>query len=187
MLVDALAARAARCGGGTGSSRSRRRRPSPPGSRARRSGDRRGGLGDRCRRVALGGARVLARHPLRGGHEPAHAFFVADADRRDRPVEGRVNIRMAPDDLLLSFPMGERRHARILGVVRDADLGEGGELPEALVRSRIARGFTCRYSLVHVVRHLPPAPPASRRDSARGDASSSAMPRTSIHPSADRA
>lgn len=74
-----------------------------------------------------------------------HTFFVADALGASGLVEGHVNIRMAPDDILLSFPMGEPGHARILGVVRDADLAEGGELPEALVRSRIARGFTVGY------------------------------------------
>lgn len=74
-----------------------------------------------------------------------HTFFVADAIGTTGLVEGRVNIRMAPDDLLLSFPMGEPGHARILGVVRDADLAEGGELTEDLVRSRIARGFTVGY------------------------------------------
>lgn len=74
-----------------------------------------------------------------------HTFFVADAIGATGLVEGHVNIRMAPDDILLSFPMGEPGHARILGVVRDADLAEGGRLPEALVRSRIARGFTVGY------------------------------------------
>lgn len=74
-----------------------------------------------------------------------HTFFVADAVGATGLVEGDVNIRMAPDDILLSFPMGEPGHARILGVVRDADLAEGGRLPEALVRSRIARGFTVGY------------------------------------------
>lgn len=74
-----------------------------------------------------------------------HTFFVADAVGATGLVEGRVNIRMAPDDLLLSFPMGEPGHARILGVVRDDDLAAGGELPEGLVRSRIARGFTVGY------------------------------------------
>ena len=74
-----------------------------------------------------------------------HTFFVADALGATGLVDGFVNIRMAPDDILLSFPMGEGGHARILGVVRDDDLAEGGELPEALVRSRIARGFTVGY------------------------------------------
>jgi 2-polyprenyl-6-methoxyphenol hydroxylase-like FAD-dependent oxidoreductase len=74
-----------------------------------------------------------------------HTFFVADAVDATGLVEGHVNIRMAPDDILLSFPMGEPGHARILGVVRDADLAEGGRLPESLVRSRIARGFTVGY------------------------------------------
>jgi 2-polyprenyl-6-methoxyphenol hydroxylase-like FAD-dependent oxidoreductase len=74
-----------------------------------------------------------------------HTFFVSDATGATGLVDGHVNIRMSPDDLLLSFPMGEPGHARILGVVRDADLAEGGRLPEALVRSRIARGFTVGY------------------------------------------
>ncbi|MEI5585484.1 MULTISPECIES: FAD-dependent monooxygenase [unclassified Agromyces] len=74
-----------------------------------------------------------------------HTFFVADAIGATGLVDGHVNIRMAPDDILLSFPMGEPGHARILGVVRDADLAEGGRLPEGLVRSRIARGFTVGY------------------------------------------
>lgn len=74
-----------------------------------------------------------------------HTFFVADAIGATGLVDGHVNIRMAPDDLLLSFPMGEPGHARILGVVRDDDLAEGGRLPEELVRSRIARGFTVGY------------------------------------------
>jgi 2-polyprenyl-6-methoxyphenol hydroxylase-like FAD-dependent oxidoreductase len=74
-----------------------------------------------------------------------HTFFVADAIGATGLVEGHVNIRMAPDDLLLSFPMGEPGHARIIGLVRDADLADGGTLPEGLVRSRIARGFTVGY------------------------------------------
>ncbi|GGI45319.1 2-polyprenyl-6-methoxyphenol hydroxylase-like FAD-dependent oxidoreductase [Agromyces flavus] len=88
--------------------------------------------------------RELCRIPFEGVTNE-HTFFVADAVGASGLVEGRVNIRMAPDDLLLSFPMGEPGHARILGVVRDADLAAGGELPEALVRSRIARGFTVGY------------------------------------------
>ncbi|MGR2752413.1 FAD-dependent monooxygenase [Agromyces arachidis] len=75
----------------------------------------------------------------------AHTFFVADALGATGLVDGNVNIRMAPDDLLLSFPMGGPGHARILGIVRDDDLAEGGRLPESLVRSRIARGFTVGY------------------------------------------
>ncbi|MBM7503002.1 FAD-dependent monooxygenase [Agromyces aurantiacus] len=98
--------------------------------------------------VGADGARSAVRE-LRGipfdGVTNQHTFFVADAIGATGLVEGRVNIRMAPDDLLLSFPMGEPGHARIIGVVRDADLTEGGELPEALVRSRIARGFTVGY------------------------------------------
>ncbi|WP_430646872.1 FAD-dependent monooxygenase [Agromyces sp. GXS1127] len=74
-----------------------------------------------------------------------HTFFVADAIGASGLVEGVVNIRMSPDDILLSFPMGEARHHRILGVVRDADLDEQDRLPERLVRSRIARGFTVGY------------------------------------------
>lgn len=79
------------------------------------------------------------------GRTNPHTFFVADAIGATGIVDGHVNIRMAPDDILLSFPMGEAGHARILGVVRDADLAEGGRLPEGLVRSRIARGFTVGY------------------------------------------
>ena len=79
------------------------------------------------------------------GRTNPHTFFVADALGATGLVDGHVSIRMAPDDVLLSFPMGEPGHARILGVVRDADLAEGGRLPEALVRSRIARGFTVGY------------------------------------------
>lgn len=74
-----------------------------------------------------------------------HTFFLADALGATGLVEGRVNIRMAPDDILLSFPMGEPGHARIIGIVRDDDLTAEGELPESLVRSRIARGFTVGY------------------------------------------
>ena len=74
-----------------------------------------------------------------------HTFFVADALGATGLVDGYVNIRMAPDDILLSFPMGEGGHARILGVVRDDDLTAAGELPESLVRARIARGFTVGY------------------------------------------
>lgn len=74
-----------------------------------------------------------------------HTFFVADALGATGLVDGFVNVRMAPDDILLSFPMGEGGHARIIGIVRDDHLAPGGELPEALVRSRIARGFTVGY------------------------------------------
>ena len=59
-----------------------------------------------------------------------HTFFVADALGATGLVEGRVNVRMAPDDILLSFPMGEPGHARIIGIVRDGDLTAEGELPE---------------------------------------------------------
>ncbi|WP_353826875.1 FAD-dependent monooxygenase [Agromyces sp. SYSU T0242] len=74
-----------------------------------------------------------------------HTFFVADAIGATGLVEGWVNVRFAPDDLLLSFPMGGEGHHRILGVVRDRELGGAAELSEPLLRSRLARGFTVGY------------------------------------------
>ncbi|WP_353815124.1 FAD-dependent monooxygenase [Agromyces sp. SYSU T00266] len=74
-----------------------------------------------------------------------HTFFVADAVGVSGLVEGWVNVRFAPDDLLLSFPMGGEGHHRILGVVRDTELEGADELSEKLLRSRLARGFTVGY------------------------------------------
>ncbi|GAA2031482.1 FAD-dependent monooxygenase [Agromyces tropicus] len=74
-----------------------------------------------------------------------HTFFVADAVGATGLVEGWVNVRFAPDDLLLTFPMGGEGHHRILGVVRDTELEGADELSEDLLRRRLARGFTVGY------------------------------------------
>ncbi len=77
-----------------------------------------------------------------------HTFFVSDA-RGVRGLDGdAVNLRFAPDDFLLAFPMGRDEggaHLRLLGIVRDRDLAPDGTLPEGLVRPRLAREFAVDY------------------------------------------
>jgi len=49
-------------------------------------------------------------------------------------VSGAVNIRPAPHDVLLSFPMGEGEHHRVLGILRTPDAA----VAEDAVRARLA-------------------------------------------------
>lgn len=74
----------------------------------------------------------------------AHTFYVADASGVEGLVEGAVNVRITEEHFLLAFPMGPGR-MRLLGVVRDRDRDERGELPESLVRALVRREFGVEY------------------------------------------
>ncbi|MBM7832369.1 2-polyprenyl-6-methoxyphenol hydroxylase-like FAD-dependent oxidoreductase [Agromyces cerinus] len=74
-----------------------------------------------------------------------HTFYVADASGVTGLVGDAINVRVTAEHFLLAFPMGPGR-ARLLGVVRDRDRDEHGELPEALVRGMLDREFGVGYA-----------------------------------------
>ncbi|RXZ49316.1 monooxygenase [Agromyces fucosus] len=74
-----------------------------------------------------------------------HTFYVSDASGVTGLVGDAINVRVTAEHFLLAFPMGPGR-ARLLGVVRDRDRDEHGELPEALVRGMLDREFGVRYA-----------------------------------------
>ena len=73
-----------------------------------------------------------------------HTFYVADASGVVGLVDGAVNVRITEEHFLLAFPMGPGKQ-RLLGVVRDRDRDEHGELPESLVRALVRREFGVEY------------------------------------------
>lgn len=74
-----------------------------------------------------------------------HTFYVSDASGVTGLVGDAINVRVTAEHFLLAFPMGPGR-ARLLGVVRDRDRDEHGELPEAFVRGMLDREFGVRYA-----------------------------------------
>lgn len=79
------------------------------------------------------------------GATSAHTYYVADAVGVDGLVAGRMNMRLAGDDFLLTFPMGTGRD-RLLGVVRTGDNPVATEDLEAAVRERLSGRFAVRYA-----------------------------------------
>ncbi|WP_308798323.1 FAD-dependent monooxygenase [Agromyces silvae] len=75
------------------------------------------------------------------GHTNPLTYFVADAVGAAGYVPDAVNLRVAEDDLLLAFPMGDDGRARLLGLVRDRDLAGDGTVSEAGTRERLERTF----------------------------------------------
>ncbi|WP_022892311.1 FAD-dependent monooxygenase [Agromyces subbeticus] len=73
-----------------------------------------------------------------------HTFSISDAAGVTGLVDDAVNVRITAEHFLLAFPMGPGR-ARLLGVVRDGDRDESGELSEALVRGMLEREFGVGY------------------------------------------
>ncbi|KRC61642.1 hypothetical protein ASE14_12435 [Agromyces sp. Root81] len=74
-----------------------------------------------------------------------HTFYVADASGVMGLVGDAINVRVTAEHFLLAFPMGPGR-ARLLGVVRDRDRDEHGELPESFVQGMLDREFGVRYA-----------------------------------------
>ncbi|MFC7405907.1 FAD-dependent monooxygenase [Georgenia alba] len=64
-------------------------------------------------------------------------FWLADAHGVRGVSEAAVNVRLGPDSFLLTFPMGEPGHHRVIGVVPDPE-----EVPEQeTLRAEVARDF----------------------------------------------
>ncbi|MGH3705807.1 MAG: FAD-dependent monooxygenase, partial [Agromyces sp.] len=98
--------------------------------------------------IGADGAHSIVRESLGIAFEGAtneHTFYVADASGVTGLVGDAINVRITAEHFLLAFPMGPGR-ARLLGVVRDRDRDEHGELPEALVRGVLDREFGVRYA-----------------------------------------
>ncbi|PWC05674.1 FAD-dependent monooxygenase [Agromyces badenianii] len=74
-----------------------------------------------------------------------HTYCIVDASGVTGLVGGAINVRITAEHFLLAFPMGPGR-MRLLGVVRDRDRDETGELPESLVRGLLDREFGVRYA-----------------------------------------
>lgn len=79
------------------------------------------------------------------GTTNALSFFVADALDATGLAEGDVNVRVAPDDLLLTFPMGGEGHHRVLGVAEAAETSDDQHLEQS-VHARLEAGFGVRYT-----------------------------------------
>ena len=98
--------------------------------------------------IGADGAHSLVRESLGipfEGVTNEHTFYVSDASGVTGLVGDAINVRVTAEHFLLAFPMGPAR-ARLLGVVRDRDRDEHGELPEALVRGMLDREFGVRYA-----------------------------------------
>lgn len=98
--------------------------------------------------IGADGAHSLVRESLGIAFEGAtneHTFYVSDASGVTGLAGDAINVRITAEHFLLAFPMGPGR-ARLLGVVRDRDRDEHGELPEALVRGVLDREFGVRYA-----------------------------------------
>ncbi|MEF3402992.1 FAD-dependent monooxygenase [Agromyces sp. CCNWLW203] len=98
--------------------------------------------------VGADGAHSLVRESLGipfEGVTNEHTFYVSDASGVTGLARDAINVRITAEHFLLAFPMGPGR-ARLLGVVRDRDRDERGELPEDLVRGVLDREFGVRYA-----------------------------------------
>ena len=75
----------------------------------------------------------------------AYTFYIVDAADVSGLADESINIRFTEHHFLLAFPMGGGR-MRLLGVVRDADLDDAGQLPEPNVRALLHREFGVGYA-----------------------------------------
>jgi 2-polyprenyl-6-methoxyphenol hydroxylase-like FAD-dependent oxidoreductase len=82
--------------------------------------------------------------PFEGSTNPL-TYFVADAVGATGYAPDAVNLRVAEDDLLLAFPMGDAGRVRLLGLVRDRDLDADGQVSGPATRDRLARTFGVTY------------------------------------------
>lgn len=73
-----------------------------------------------------------------------YTFYIADAGDVTGLADAAINLRFTLEHFLLAFPMGGTR-MRLLGVVRDQDLGGDGTLDEADVRTLLRREFGVEY------------------------------------------
>ena len=74
----------------------------------------------------------------------AYTFYIADAGDVTGLADAAINLRFTLEHFLLAFPMGGTR-MRLLGVVRDEDLGADGTLDETDVRTLLRREFGIEY------------------------------------------
>lgn len=79
------------------------------------------------------------------GATSGHLFYVADAVGVSGLASASANMRIAPDDFLLTFPMGSGGRNRLLGVVPDSGLDEPIDSIEADVRHRLRNAFGVEY------------------------------------------
>lgn len=79
------------------------------------------------------------------GHTNPLTYFVADAVGATGYDISAVNLRVAEDDLLLAFPMGDDGRVRLLGLVRDRELAPDGTVSEERTRSRLSATFGVEY------------------------------------------
>ncbi|BDZ44841.1 FAD-dependent monooxygenase [Naasia aerilata] len=103
-----------------------------------------------CARYCIGAdgasssARSMIGIPFLGVTNP-HTFYVSDAVGVTGLVEGRINMRMADQDFLLTFPMGTGGANRLLGVVPGDRADLPPEVVEGEVRERLRRVFGVHY------------------------------------------
>ncbi len=74
----------------------------------------------------------------------AYTFYIADAGEVTGLADAAINLRFSLEHFLLAFPMGGTR-MRLLGVVRDQDVGSDGSLDETDVRDLLRREFDVDY------------------------------------------
>jgi 2-polyprenyl-6-methoxyphenol hydroxylase-like FAD-dependent oxidoreductase len=77
------------------------------------------------------------------GKTNQHSFYVCDATGVQGLVPDRINLRMAVDDFLLTFPMGPDNHQRLLGIVRTKEADD--LILEESVRHRLSDAFSVTY------------------------------------------
>lgn len=82
--------------------------------------------------------------PFEGTTSPL-SYFVVDALDATGLVEGGVSLRIAGEDIMLGFPMGGRRHHRLLGIAGDPDDATDDEI-EARVKRMLADRFGVTYT-----------------------------------------
>jgi 2-polyprenyl-6-methoxyphenol hydroxylase-like FAD-dependent oxidoreductase len=80
------------------------------------------------------------------GSTSEHRYYVADAVGVSGLVAGSANMRIAPDDFLLTFPMGADGRNRLLGVVPATGLDQPVDALEADVRRRLRTAFGVEYA-----------------------------------------
>ena len=86
--------------------------------------------------------RKLRDIPFEGETNP-FTYYVLDGVGVDGVVPGYINMRMAPLDFLLTFPMGGGGVARLLGIVRHVEPDESVE--QSRVRRRLSEVFAVTY------------------------------------------
>lgn len=89
--------------------------------------------------------RAAAQVAFNGSTQP-HRYYVADAVGVTGLPGGDANMRLAPDDFMLSFPMGDGGQHRLLGVVAEGGSASTDDQMAADVRDRLRDAFGVEFA-----------------------------------------